>query len=99
MDNKTEQAEQLQKELLKLKLERLCLKTAIKEVAVGNEKFIDNNVFEDYFSDMGDHSPKIKWSLLVAIEKDLKEQLQRVQSEIKKIMDKAEQLQNELLND
>ena len=89
MDNKTEKAEQLQKEQRKLTIKSFALKKALE--GIETDYFTKDSVFEDYFSEVL-VSGGIRASLENAIEKDLKEQLQRVRNELTYTKNKAEQL-------
>lgn len=102
MDNKTEKAEQLQTRLLKLTIKGFALKKAIAEMnseEVKRTKFVSQS-FHNFLYSVGYDGAEIYFSVLIAIENDLKAQLKEVRDELVKIKNESNQLiENELLND
>ena len=102
MNNKIEKAEQLQKRLLKLTTKGYALKKAIAEMNSGKVRranFVSQD-FHNFLYGVGYDGAEIYFSVLIAIENDLKAQLEEVRNELIEIKNKSNQLiENELLND
>ena len=93
MSNKKQlQAEAVQKRLLELTIKGLALKKAIAEMnseEVTRTEFVSKG-FHGFFRSVGCDDPEVYFSVLIAIENDLKAQLKEVVDEL---------IENELLND
>jgi hypothetical protein len=102
MDSKTEKAEQLQTRLLKLTIKGFALKKAIAEMnseEVTRAKFVSQD-FHNFLYGVGYDGAEIYFSVLIAIENDLKAQLKDVRDELIEIKKESNRLiENELLND